>query len=149
MPDREPITGRCLCGAVQFDLEPPTDFLSVCHCQSCRLSHGAPFVAWTSVPLERFRFRSGQGDVRWFRSSRTIRWGFCGRCGSHLLYRADEAGHPESPKVDRMYVSAGSLVGPLDREVQAHVSYEEKVPWYSPADGAPRYRGKGVEPLDD
>ena len=37
------MTGRCLCGAVAFELTPPTDFLSICHCRSCRLSSGAPF----------------------------------------------------------------------------------------------------------
>jgi hypothetical protein len=144
--EREPIAGRCLCGAVQFELLPPTDFLSICHCQSCRLSHGAPFVAWTSVPLDRFSFRTGEERVRWYRSSKWIRWGSCDVCGSPLLYRADEVGHPDSPKLDRMYVSAGSLVTPLDREVETHESFEEHVPWYTPADGLPRHRGKGGGP---
>ncbi|HYU15961.1 MAG TPA: GFA family protein [Candidatus Acidoferrum sp.] len=149
MSDPAPIEGRCLCGAVEFELEAPTDFLGICHCQSCRLSHGAPFVAWTSVPLDRFSFRAGEERVRWYRSSRWIRWGFCETCGSPLLYRADEEGHPEAPKVDRMYVSAGSLVTPLDREVEAHHSYEEKVLWYTPHDLVPRHLAKGSEPLDD
>jgi len=70
VPAPTPIRGRCLCGAVRFQLEPPTDFLDICHCQSCRLSHGAPFVAWTSVPLERFRFDAGEDHV-W---SSSLRW---------------------------------------------------------------------------
>jgi hypothetical protein len=148
MSERESMSGTCLCGAVQFQLDPPTDFLSICHCRSCRLSHGAPCVAWTSVPLARFRFTSGEERVRWYRSSEWIRWGFCGECGSHLLYRADSEGHPDGPKLDRMYVSAACLEPPLDREVESHESYEEKLPWYPCADSLPRHRGKGAELLD-
>jgi hypothetical protein len=148
MTTPEPVTGRCLCGAIEIRLEPPTDFLAFCHCRSCRLSHGAPFVAWTSVPLDRFAFVKGEERVRWYRSSRTIRWGFCEECGSRMLYRADETGHPEAPKTDRVYVAAACLEGVLDREVGAHVSYEERVPWYSCADALPKYRGKGVERID-
>jgi hypothetical protein len=114
----------------------------MCHCRSCRLSHGAPFVAWTSVPLARFQFDAGEEQVRWYRSSEWIRWGFCGECGSPLLYRADAEGHPESPGVDRMYVSAGALVTPLDRRLERHVSWEERVDWYAPGDGLPRHLGK-------
>lgn len=148
MTEREPIRGRCLCGAVQIQLEPPTDFLSICHCESCRLSHGAPGVAWTSVPLEQFRFVSGEEGVRWFRSSEWIRWGFCGECGSPMLYRADAEGHRDSPRLDRMYVSAACLAPPLDRELEGHLSYEEKLPWYPCADSLPKYRAKGLERLD-
>jgi hypothetical protein len=143
------IQGRCLCGAVRFHLDPPTDFLGMCHCRSCRLSHGAPFVAWTSVPLARFRFDAGEERVRWYRSSEWIRWGFCGECGSPLLYRADAEGHPESPGVDRMYVSAGALVTPLDRRVERHVSWEERVDWYAPGDALPRHLGKSEATAGD
>jgi len=136
---------RCLCGAIELSLEPPTDFLSICHCRSCRLSHGAPCVAWTSVPRERFGFVRGEDRVRWYRSSEWIRWGFCDTCGSRLLYLADQEGHPESPKTDRVYVAAACIDGPFDRELDAHVSYEERLPWFNPADGVAKYRGKGVE----
>ena len=143
-----PLHGRCQCGGVAFDLTPPTDFLSICHCGSCRRAHGAPFVAWTSVPRDRFAFRQGEEKVRWYASSEAIRWGFCETCGSRLLYRADSTGHAEAPKVDRMYVAAACLEPPLDREVQAHVSYEERVAWYTCGDPIPKYRGKGVERLE-
>jgi len=141
------IKGRCLCGAVEFSLTPPTDFLAYCHCRSCRLSHGAPFVAWTSVSREHFAFLAGEAEVTWYQSSEWIQWGFCRRCGSSMLYRAIKAGHPESPKLDRMYVSAGSLTGPMDRAPSAHVSYEERLPWLEVADHLTRYRGKGPEEM--
>jgi hypothetical protein len=146
--ESKPLRGRCLCGAIELALEPPTDFLSICHCRSCRVSHGAPMVAWTSVPRERFTIVKGEPRLRWFRSSRWIRWGFCDTCGSRLLYVADAEGHPESPKTDRIYVAAACLEGELDRPLEAHVSYEERVPWFDFTDALPKYRGKGVERIE-
>jgi hypothetical protein len=148
MTERDPLSGTCLCGAVQILLEPPTDFLGLCHCRSCRLSHAAPVVAWTSVPLAQFRFTAGEERVRWYRSSEWIRWGFCQECGSHLLYRADAEGHPTSPALDRMYVAAACLEPPLDRELESHMSYEEKLGWFPCGDTLPKYRAKGLERLD-
>ena len=86
-------TGRCLCGRVEFRIELPTDFLAHCHCESCRRSHGAAFVSWTGVPHDRFELVRGEDDLRWYRSSEWILWGFCGNCGSSMLYRADRPGH--------------------------------------------------------
>ena len=143
----EPLRGRCLCGAVAFTLTPPTDFVTHCHCESCRRSHGAAFVTWTGVPLERFELVSGEAQLRWYRSSRWIEWGFCGRCGSSMLYRAVEEGHVEAPRLDRMYVTAASLDA-LDRPASAHVSFEEHVPWLDVKDDVAKYRGKAVEKLE-
>jgi hypothetical protein len=146
MENKEPLLGRCLCGAVQFEVTPPTDFHAHCHCKSCRLSRGTPFVSWTSVPKDQFRLIQGKELLTWYRSSESILWGFCKTCGSSMLYQADKKGHPESPKIDRIYVSVGSL-DKIDRPPVAHVSYEEKAPWFNPEDHLDKYRGKGEEKL--
>jgi hypothetical protein len=145
----QPIRGRCLCGAVEFALTPPTDFFAHCHCQSCRLAHGAGLTSWTSVPLDRFTVLGGAERISWYRSSECIEWGFCGICGSSMLYRAVREGHPESPRLDRMYVTVASLLDPMDREPQAHVSYEERVPWLQFTDSVPKHRGKTDERIDE
>jgi len=140
-------TGRCLCGRVEFRIELPTDFLAHCHCESCRRSHGAAFVSWTGVPLDRYELVRGEDDLRWYRSSEWILWGFCGNCGSSMLYRADRPGHHENPKLDRMYIAAASL-DRLDREPGAHVSYEERSALLDGFAELPRFRGKGEERID-
>ncbi len=142
------IRGRCFCGSIQFALTPPTDFCAHCHCESCRRSHAAAFVTWTSVPKERFRVLQGEELITWYRSSDCIEWGFCGTCGCSALYRATAEGHPEQPKVDRMYVAVGALDDDLDREPSAHVSYEERAAWLSDLDGLPKHRGKTDERMD-
>src|ERR1700720_3300793 len=105
------IAGQCLCGAVRFALTPPLATTTHCHCRSCRLSRGAAFVTWTSVPPDRFAFAQGAAEVSWYRSSPTVRWGFCRNCGSAMFYVADEEGHTDAAKVGHVYVSVGSLTG--------------------------------------
>ena len=127
------IRGGCLCGAVSFELIPPTDFLGHCHCRSCRRAHGAPFVSWTSVPHAQLRMLAG--EPVWFRSSQKVQRAFCGRCGSPLLYRGDGE--------DRTYIAAGALEDLPDRLPTEHVSFEEKVAWLEVADRLPKFRAKG------
>lgn len=140
-------TGRCFCGEIEFRITFPTDFLAHCHCQSCRRSHAAAFVTWTSVPLERFEFIKGEDDIAWYRSSNFILWGFCGKCGSSMLYRAEREGHPENPRLDRMYISAGCLDA-LDRSPESHVSFEEHSKLLDGFSEIPKYRGKTDKKID-
>jgi hypothetical protein len=134
------IAGRCLCGAVEFELVPPLSPIKHCHCQSCRLSRGVAFVTWTSVAMERFAIRNG--EVSWYRSSPAVRWGFCRICGSSLFYIADDEGHPDAPEPGHVYVSVGSLTGALTDAPVAHVSYEERVSWHQTKDALPKFCGK-------
>jgi hypothetical protein len=133
------MNGQCFCGAVTFQVTPPTDFVSHCHCRSCRLSHGAPMVTWTSVPPDRFLLKSGQDQLRSYASSPEVEWQFCGHCGSSLFYRA-------SYTPDKVYVAAACL-DELDQPPDSHVSFEEHLPWFDPAAPLPRYRGKSSEPV--
>jgi hypothetical protein len=142
------ISGQCLCGAVRFELAPPLAPMAHCHCRSCRLSHGAAFVTWTSVPSDRFAFVTGEADVAWYRSSPWIRWGACRACSSPMFYVADQAGHPEAPRLDYVYVTVASLTGGFDDQPVVHVSYEEHVSWIEGADGLPKVRGKSDERID-
>lgn len=140
--------GRCLCGTVRLELRGPLDFVAHCHCGSCRRAHAAAYVTWTSVPRERFSIPSGEPELRWYRSSPTIEWGFCGRCGTSMLYRAEAAGHPEAPRPGAMYVAVGCLEDVEGIAPGAHVSFEEHAPWADVSADLPRYRGKGDEPMD-
>lgn len=112
------LTGSCTCRAVRLELREPTMFASHCHCRTCRTTHGAAFVTWTAVPPDALTVH---GEVRWYTSSPGVRRGFCGTCGSPLLYVGESA-------PDRVYVPVGVL-DRLDRPVEDHVSYEEHVPW--------------------
>jgi len=128
------LSGRCFCGEVRFYLLGPTDFVSHCHCESCRRSHAAPFVTWTSVPLTRRFFEAGEKLLRSYNSSSEVAWDFCSHCGSSLCYRSTSA-------PDTVYVAAASL-DRLDQACEGHVSFEEHLPWLDLSPEVPRFVGK-------
>jgi hypothetical protein len=148
MSPQHRISGQCLCGAVQFHLTPPLEEMTHCHCRSCRLSRGVAFVTWTSVPPDRFAFIQGESEVVWYRSSPGVRWGACRHCSSPMFYIADQPGHPDAPKLNHVYVSAGSLTSEFTERPVAHVSYEEHVGWIEEAEGLPKFSGKTAARLD-
>ena len=137
MSTGESIRGRCLCGAIELRLTPPTEMASYCHCESCRRAHAAPFVAWTSVPEAAFRIEEGADALRSYDSSDGVHRSFCGTCGSPLVYRADKT-------PGRVYVPIAALVDELDRELESHVSYEEHPRWLEGLHELPAYRGTGT-----
>jgi hypothetical protein len=72
---------------------------------------------------------------RKFESHPGIRWGFCQDCGTSLLYDCDQA-------LEKIYVTVASLDGPLDREPDSHVSFEEQPAWARAHSMLPKYFGK-------
>lgn len=138
MPETKLIRGHCFCRAIQFELTRPTEMCSHCHCESCRRSHGAAFVTWTSVPDGQFQFVKGEERLKKYESSENIFWMFCGDCGTPLFQTTRH-----SP--GRIYVTVASLTAPLDRAPDSHVSFEEKVDWITVNDDLPCYREKASD----
>ncbi|HMN44921.1 MAG TPA: GFA family protein [Povalibacter sp.] len=83
------VEGGCLCGAVRYRVCGPLLSSSICHCPTCRRASGAPAVAWFVVRLDHFELL--RGDLTTFASSAPVIRQFCGRCGSQIVYRNDDA----------------------------------------------------------
>ncbi len=108
-------TGRCLCGAVTYEVRGPMRDISICHCVECRRwsGHLGAFSATKAGDI----VVDGDG-LRWAESPESDRHyqrGFCGQCGSSLLLRS----------ADSDYVSIA--VGTLDRPTGLHIAGH----WYS------------------
>lgn len=136
------VVGRCFCKTVQFEIHFPTDFVSHCHCESCRKSHGAAFVTWSGVPVRQFKYISGESFIKSYNSSPAVKWSFCSACGTSLLYK-----HEEMP--DKIYFTVSNIEGSLDRQPDSHVSYEEHVTWFKVKDELPKFKEKSNERLPE
>lgn len=113
------MTGGCLCGGVQFELEPPLRDVRVCHCSLCRRS-GTYAGAYTAVPRDALRM-TADATLRWYVDPKGRRRGFCGTCGATLLWSADDR--------DTVSVSAGALDGPTGLAVERHVFTADAADW--------------------
>lgn len=125
------MTGRCLCGGVVFELEPPLRDVVVCHCSLCRRA-GTLAGAYTSVTSDRLRLTS-DSSLRWYRDVNSRERGFCNRCGSVLFWRSSPA---------TVSVSAGAL----DNEelaIGAHIFVGSAAAWEPVPDGAPHHHESG------
>lgn len=93
-------TGGCACGAVRYQVNGPLRPVVNCHCEPCRRSTGH-FMAATAAAVDDVAFDADAG-LRWFQRTPTVKYGFCGDCGSTLFWKA-----ADSPSV--MSITAGSV----------------------------------------
>jgi len=81
-------SGSCLCGAVRFTANNPSNTVGACHCGMCRKWGGGPFMeidCGTDITFE------GEDNITVYNSSSWAERGFCKKCGSHLFYRLKES----------------------------------------------------------
>jgi hypothetical protein len=112
--------GGCLCGAVRYEASKSLTKVTYCHCSRCRRWHGH-VGAYCAVDRDGFAFVESRG-LRWFDSSPGVRRGFCGECGSSLLW--DEDGLP------KMAICAGTLDAPTGLASKAHIYVGSKGDYY-------------------
>jgi hypothetical protein len=117
------LTGRCLCGAVQYRSAGPTLFAAVCHCRDCQRASGSGGVPILGVPKNSF---TSSGPVKQLR----VRGGsglqavrnFCFECGS-LLFGTPEA----APQMVTIY--AGSLDDPTQFQPKEALFTSQRPEW--------------------
>ena len=96
----------------------------------CRRAHGAPVVAWLTVPYASFTVIAGNPAP--YRSSTAASRQFCGRCGTPLTWQA-----VDNPLL--IDVSIATLDDPAPVEPSLHIWTESRIPWFETADHLPRY----------
>ncbi|MBM4382102.1 MAG: GFA family protein [Deltaproteobacteria bacterium] len=134
------VSGACLCGAVRFTITLPTLFCAHCHCTMCRRNHGAAYVTWTAVPPAQLSLDSGAEALTRYASSEHGSRTFCARCGTSLF--CENTAHH-----DRVDIPVANLLGPIDREPQLHVFYDDRAEWTRIGDALPKLGGAtGLEP---
>jgi hypothetical protein len=125
------LTGRCLCGAVRFEIDGDLGPIAFCHCVECRRASGSAFAANANVAKSAHRFSSGAAAIVEYESSPDKFRAFCGRCGSPLYSRTNA--DPEALRI---------RLGTLDQDPggrpRLHVWTSEKAAWFEIADELPQ-----------
>lgn len=132
-----PVTGGCQCGAVRYESKnAPTEGF-YCHCRTCQKHVGGLFATFVRIARSSLAFT--KGAPAFYRSSEIARRGFCGNCGSPLVFVYDGA------EAD-YWVTVGSLDHPEDWPLTTgatwgptvHGHVDHKVPWQEIDDGLPQ-----------
>lgn len=122
-------SGRCLCGAVSFEVTGALPAPDACHCSICRRASGHYFAS-TDVPRDRLTIRGGE-NVAWYRSSEKVRRGFCSTCGSPLFF--------DPPHRDWIAIAMGAFDKPTGTRLDRHIFTADKGDYYDIADGLPQH----------
>ncbi len=132
--------GRCLCGAVRFSFEGKPNWITWCHCDSCRRNTSSPGTIFIGVPLARFRF-TGAEPQTYASTPGTIRR-FCGTCGSPVSFEAER--YP-----DEIHIYAAAMEDPDAYPPECHVHTAEQLAWFETLDDLPRYAhsAEGSKPV--
>jgi hypothetical protein len=126
-------TGRCLCGAVTYEVRGPLRDVIVCHCVECRRwgGHAGAFCA----ALEEHLVVGATDALRWIASPESEREslrGYCGECGSSLFWN--------SPHTERISIAAGTLDQPTGLRIAGHIYTHQAGDWEMFDDGLARDR---------
>ncbi len=127
-------TGRCMCGAVQFEARGEPFDVTHCHCHSCRKHNGAAVVTLAGYKDEQVTFHGS--PRKHYASSPGVRRGFCGDCGTPLTWEGDGG---ELGPIIEFHISTFDDPGSL--APTAHAFEPERIVWMEIADDLPRYEG--------
>lgn len=124
---------RCLCGAVELEIDLPARWAWHDHSAASRHAHGSAYVTYVGSWRRRFRVTKGAGDITRFpdEATGTVR-SFCSRCGTPLIYERAHSAH-------MVNIPRALFTGRTGREPRYHVAIGELQDW--------TYTGEPLAPL--
>jgi hypothetical protein len=129
------MTGRCYCGAIQYEAGGNPAFKGQCHCRECQyVSGGMPNV---TLGMPEGDFKYTKGKAKGFRRTdlpNPVTREFCADCGTQILARS-----PAMPGV--VMLKVGTLDDPAkDFGAPQMVIYTcDKQPFHTIPDGVPSF----------
>ena len=115
------VTGRCVCGAIQYTASNPKP-IWYCHCEQCRRMTGH-YMAAAQVDLDDIEI---QGEPKWYYLNQTSRHGFCPDCGCQMFWRNDNNPY--------LSITAGCMNDSSDLPAAGHIFTAEQGQYYTVPD---------------
>ncbi|MBY8977605.1 GFA family protein [Rhodobacteraceae bacterium NNCM2] len=132
------LTGGCMCGAVRYSVETPSELHYLCHCTDCQKHGGTAWHSAIVVAAADFTV-TGETEIGTVtaESGRTIARHGCAKCHSHLFVT-------QWPIQERVSVKAGSLDDPAIFKPAFEIWTQSRVAWAPTFPGMTSYP-KGFE----
>jgi len=116
------ITGSCLCGDVNFEVDGECESLYLCHCKYCQKDTGSAHASNLFYSTARLTWKSGEDKIKTYQlpSTKHVK-SFCSNCGSALpsLQMNNEL----------VVVPAGSLDQDISIKPTAHIFTSSSAAW--------------------
>ncbi len=127
------VSGRCLCGAVEIEIDYPAFWAWHDHGQASRKAHGAAYATYVGCWRKHVRIAKGKRSITRYEdeAAKTAR-SFCARCGTPLLYEKNRSPH-------MVNIPRALFAGRTGREPRYHLNVAERQDWI--------YAGEPLVPL--
>ncbi len=137
MSQQQAITGSCLCGAVRFEVSPPSLMFKYCHCSRCRKATGTAHAANLFVPASQFRWLAGESKLRRFDLPGAKRFAvnFCTECGTRMPHAV--------PTTENVLIPAGVLDAAPDLRPDSSIFWGSKAAWFVETPALPKHEEYG------
>lgn len=129
--DVKKLTGRCLCGAVEYAVADAFLYAANCHCSNCRRTTGSAFKPFAGIEGHKLQLVKGDDSIMRYGEDETHD-AHCAVCGS-LLYSVVREGQ-------YVHVAMGTLVDAPSIRPTAHIFVGSKAPWSAITDDLPQFR---------
>jgi hypothetical protein len=128
------LRGSCHCGGVRFEFPDEFEFMSFCHCTTCKKLAGGVGTASGRIRTDAIAILEGEELLRTYQPAEGSAKTFCSACGSNLFGN----GWPES-EVTSVRLSA--IDTPFEYRPRAHIYVRSLAPWETlPDDGLDRHQ---------
>ena len=123
------LKASCLCGGIKLKTQGYHRNVENCHCIQCMKTHGH-HAAYTSVEEQNVKFLKKR-TLKWFKSSKKAKRGFCNKCGASLFFKTIGS------KI--MHISAGMFNKPVKLKTEMNIFIKGKSDYYKLDSRMPKF----------
>ena len=123
------LTASCLCGSIKIKTKGYHRNVSNCHCIQCRKTHGI-YGAYSNVKDKDIKFINKK-NLRWFKSSKSAKRGFCKKCGASIFFKIKNS--------DNISIAAGMFDKPTKLKTMRNIFVGNKSDFYKITDKLPKF----------
>ena len=124
------LKASCLCGGIQLITHGYHRDVENCHCIQCMKTHGH-YAAYTNVQEQNVKFLKKR-TLKWFRSSKRAKRGFCRKCGASLFFKF--IGN------NNISIAAGMFNGPTKLKTKMNIFVKGKLDYYKLDNRLPKFK---------
>ena len=123
------LTASCLCGGIKLKTQGYHRNVQNCHCIQCMKTHGH-HAAYTNVEERDVKFLKKR-TLKWFKSSKRAKRGFCNKCGASLFFKIIGA--------KTISIAAGMFNRPVKLKTTMNIFVKGKSDYYKLDSSMPKF----------
>ena len=124
------LKASCLCGGIQLGTHGYHRDVENCHCIQCMKTHGH-YAAYTNVQEQNVKFFKKK-TLKWFRSSKRAKRGFCRKCGASLFFKFIGS--------NNISIAAGMFNRPTKLKTKMNIFVKGKLDYYKLDNRLPKFK---------